>query len=173
MSSLFVIIATVSVVHTLSTFLGAASITVAQWQYFRARRDGRIDDGERAHLVTLFFSIRYALVVFVIAHLILGLVILIVPHVFTGRFIEMYLFEFGVAAVLAVTSWLRFSGRIPFWAGSAIAFVGWWYLAEIDLGYMVITGTISTIVGFIMNIIIVAGLFALAHWVLDKVANRA
>ncbi len=84
----------------------------------------------------------------------------------------MYLFEFGVAVVLAVTSWLRFHGRIPFWAGSAIAFVGWWYLAEIDLGYLVITGAVSATIGFIANIIIVAGLFAMAHFVLDKVTNR-
>ncbi|HEC94249.1 MAG TPA: hypothetical protein ENI56_02685 [Candidatus Kaiserbacteria bacterium] len=171
--TLFVIITAVSVVHALSAFLGAASITIAQWQYFRARRDGHIDEGERAHLVTLFFSVRYALVTFIITHLILGLLLLTVPHVFTGRFIEMYLFEFGVAVVLAVTSWLRFHARIPFWAGSAIAFVGWWYLAEIDLGYLVITGAVSATLGFIANIIIVAGLFAVAHWALDKVVHRA
>ncbi len=173
MMSLFVIIAAVSVVHTLSAFLGVASITVAQWQYFRARRDGHIDEGEHAHLVTLFFSVRYALVTFIIAHLILGLILLTTAHVFTEKFITMYLFELGVAVVLAVTSWLRFHGRIPFWAGSAIAFVGWWYLAEIDLGYLVITGGISSTVGFIANIIIIAGLFGVAHWMLDKIVQRA
>lgn len=170
--SLFVIIVAISVVHTLSAFLGAFSITVAQWQYFRARCDGRIDDGERAHLVTLFFSMRYALVTFIIAHLILGLILIIMPYEFTGRFIEIYLFEFGIAAVLAVTSWLRFSARIPFWAGSAIAFVGWWYLAEMYLGYLNITDSISATLGFIANVIIVSGLFAIGHWAFDKITHH-
>lgn len=162
----------VFVVHALSALLGASSITVAQWKYFRARRDGHIDEGERAHLVILFFSIRYALIAFVIAHIILGLLLLITQQMFIGRFLEIYLFEFGIAVVLAVTSWLRFHARIPFWAGSAISFVGWWYLAEIYLGYLNIVNSISAVFGFIANIIIIAGLFALAHWVLDKTTHR-
>ncbi len=170
--SLLVIIAVLSVVHTLSTFFGASSITIAQWQYFRARRDGHIDEGERAHLVTLFFSLRYALVVMIAMHLLLGLLLLINPHFFTAQFITLYLFELGIAFVLAATSWLRFHGRIPFWAGSAIAFVGWWYLAEIDLGYLVITGGISATIGFIANVAIIAALFAGAHYVLDKITAR-
>ncbi len=163
-----IIISAVSAVYILSALLGASSITVAQWQYLRARTDGRIDEGERAHLNTLFFSLRYALVIMVIAQFILGILLFITPHIFTTQFITTYLFELSIAIILVVTSWLRFHGRIPFWAGSAISFVGWWYLAEINLGYITITSAGFAFIGFIINIVLVTALFTAAHYLVDN-----
>lgn len=166
-------ISAVSVVYILSSLLGASSITVAQWQYLRARADGRIDEGERAHLNTLFFSLRYALVIMVIAQIILGLLLFMTPHVFTIQFITTYLFEFSIAVVLVITSWLRFHGRIPFWAGSAIPFVGWWYLVEINLGYITVINAGFAFTGFIINVVLVAALFAGAHYLVDNFIHHA
>ena len=115
--------------HLAATLVGAGSITVAEWQYFRAISDGRISAGERSYLVALFFSLRFALVLVMLVDIVLGFVLYAVPGAPALSLTAPYWFEMVLVLVLIATSWLRFHGRIPFWAGSAIAFTGWWYLA--------------------------------------------
>ncbi len=145
--------------HLFAVLFGAGSITFAEWQYFRAIRDGHIDEGERAHLSTLFFSLRFALVMVVLVDIALGIALYIAASPVVLALTSMYWFEMLIVLVLIITSWLRFHGRIPFWAGSSIAFVGWWYLVGMDIGFVPIEGFTSALLGFIISIFILAGLF--------------
>ncbi len=152
------------VVHLIATLLGAGSITVAEWQYFRALMDGRIDAGERAHLNALFFSLRYALVLMVLADVVLSVALYALPGAPAITLTAPYWLEMVLTILLIGASWLRFHGRIPFWAGSAIAFTGWWYLAGLDLGFLPVAGFGSAFVGFIVSVALIAVLFRYARF---------
>jgi len=153
------VIAALFIAHLFAVLLGAGSITFAEWQYFRAIADGRIDEGERSHLSALFFSLRFALVMMVLVDIVLGIVLYIAASSVVPALTSMYWFEMLIVLTLIATSWLRFHGHIPFWAGSSIAFVGWWYLAGMDIGFVPIEGFASALLGFVISIFVLAGLF--------------
>ncbi|VAW32104.1 hypothetical protein MNBD_CPR01-407 [hydrothermal vent metagenome] len=160
-------------VHLASTLVGAGSITVAEWQYFRALMDGRIDDGERAHLVALFFSLRFALVLMVLTDIAIATVLFFLQGAHPFGLNAIYWFGLSLAVILAGVSWLRFNARIPFWAGSAIAFSGWWYLAGMDMGYIPISGYFSAMLGFIVSVGVISALFGFVRFLVRLQANNA
>ncbi|HQU07671.1 MAG: hypothetical protein B7X04_01915 [Parcubacteria group bacterium 21-54-25] len=173
MSVLVPIAVALFVAHMLATFLGASSITFAEWQYFHAIVDGRIEAGERAHLVTLFFSLRFALIMVLLVNILLGFVLAAAGSSFVPGLTTAYWFEMGIILVLITTSWLRFHGRIPFWAGSSIAFVGWWYLAGMDLGFVPVTDFAAAALGFAVSVIVLAALFGYVRFLVRSSSLRA
>lgn len=158
--------------HLAATIFGAGSITIAEWRYFRALSDGRIDDGERAHLVALFFSLRFALVLVLLTDVAAGIALYILPTSISLALTATYWFEMLVILVLILVSWMRFHGRVPFWVGSAIAFTGWWYLVGISLGYVPVTNFMAASIGFIVSALIIAGIFSYARVVAHGQAGK-
>ncbi len=158
--------------HLAATLVGAGSITVAEWQYFRALSDGRIDDGERSHLVTLFFSLRFALILVLLTDIALGFVLFALPGAPTLSLTISYWFEMLIVLTLIFASWLRFYGHIPFWAGSATAFTGWWYLFGINLGYIPVSNFGAAVIGFIINIAIIAALFGYVRFLVREQSTK-
>jgi len=159
------------IAHLVATLVGAGSIVLAEWRYFRAIVDGRIDAGERAHLVTLFFSLRFALIAVLIINILFGIVFLIVPHPLAPSLVTMYWFEMFIIFTLLIVSWLRFHGRIPFWAGSSFAFVGWWYLVGVDLGLVPTASFTADLLGFFLSVFVVALLFGYVRFLVAHSAR--
>ncbi len=159
--------------HIAATLVGVGSITVAEWQYFRALSDGRIDDGERAHLVALFFSLRFALTLVLLTDILLGFAIFLFPHAPELVLSTPYWFEMFIILALIIASWLRFHGRIPFWAGSAVAFTGWWYLVGMNLGYIPVESFFAAVIGFIVSIAVISGVFGYARLLAQGYSQKA
>ncbi len=159
--------------HLASTFVGAGSITIAEWRYFRALMDGRIDDGERAHLVALFFSLRFALVLMVLTDILLSVALFMLPGTSNITLTAPYWFGLSIATLLVGVSWLRFHGRIPFWAGSAFAFTGWWYLAGIDMGYVPIASFGSALIGFVISVGVISVIFGFMRFLVRLQADNS
>ncbi len=160
-------------VHLAATLTGAGSITVAEWQYFRALMDGRIDEGEKAHLRALFFSLRSALILMVFTDIVLSFVLFMLPGAPAISLTAHYWFGLFIAVVLVAVSWLRFHGRIPFLAGSSIAFTGWWYLAGIDMGYVPIRNFETALLGFVISIGIISAIFWFVRSLVRAQVNNA
>ncbi len=158
--------------HLAATIFGAGSITIAEWRYFRAISDGRIDDGERAHLVALFFSLRFALVLVLLTDVAAGFALYILPTSISLALTTTYWFEMFVIFVLVLVSWMRFHGRVPFWIGSSIAFTGWWYLVGVSLGYVPVTNFAAAVIGFFVSAIIIAGIFGYARIIARRQVSR-
>ena len=118
MSALDTTVVALFIAHIIAVSFGAACITFAEWRYFRAISDGKIDLGERAHLVALFFSLRFALVMVILVDIALGFTLYVLGSNFTPALTASYWFETLIIFTLILVSWLRFHGRIPFWAGS-------------------------------------------------------
>ncbi len=159
--------------HIAATLVGVGSITVAEWQYFRALSDGRIDDGERAHIVSLFFSLRFALTLVLLIDILLGFVVFMSPQILSLASSVPYWFEMFIILSLITASWLRFHGRIPFWAGSAVAFTGWWYLFGMNLGYIPVESFGAAVIGFIVSIAVISGVFGYARFLARSYAQKA
>lgn len=165
MSVLDTVVVALFVSHIIAVSFGAACITFAEWRYFRAIADGKIDSGERAHLVTLFFSLRFALVMVILVDIALGFALYVLGSSLTPSLTPSYWFETLIIFTLIFVSWLRFHGRIPFWAGSSIAFVGWWYLVGMDIGFVPIAGIGTAIFGFVASVVVMAALFGYTRFI--------
>lgn len=159
--------------HMAATLVGVGSITVAEWQYFRALSDGRIDDGERAHLVALFFSLRFALTLVLLTDILLGFAVFLFPHAPEIGLSAPYWFEMFIILSLIIASWLRFHGRIPFWAGSAVAFTGWWYLAGMALGYIPVESFGAAVIGLVVSVAVISGVFSYARFLAKGYSQKA
>jgi hypothetical protein len=120
----------------LGALVGASTTVWGEFAYIRAMRDGKIDQGERAHLDAIAHGLRFGLTLLLLASF--GLVIVAYflrwspQPALTTDFWMLFL----VALLVIYASWALSRKKISFAIGSAIAFTGWWFLAYLALGFV-------------------------------------
>ncbi len=117
--------------------LGGACMAVwGELAYVRARRDGKIDVAERAHLDALAHGLRFGMTLVLLASF--GLVIEAYRSGSSGQpaLTTSYWTFILLALLIIVLSWLLSKRALSFALGSAAIFTGWWFLAYLALGWM-------------------------------------
>ncbi len=160
MEALFALLAFTQAIGAL---IGAGGGVFAELYYFRAMKDGRVDEAERSHMRVLATTLRIGMIVVLLSSIslvILDFVYLRHPQpALTATYWTQMLIAIGVI----VASWALSRKRISFVWGSAIVFTGWWYLACLSLGQMPLMSLGSALALYLVSTVIMAGLLSYAR----------
>lgn len=121
-------------VQALGAAIGTYGALTGELAYIRALGDGKVSDGERAHLHALARGLRFGMSLLLLASF--GLVVAmyteaaLVQPALTSAYWEML----ALALLIIYVSYALSRRTISFELGSAIAFTGWWFLLYLTFG---------------------------------------
>lgn len=152
-----------ALVQAIGAIIGAGGSVISELVYVKAVQDGRISGAERAHLAIVARGLRIGMLL-----LLLGSIALVaLDYVFQLPMQPALTAEYWLLMTLALTiigvTWALSKRRLPFWLGSAAAFVGWWFAALLTVGRLPELGYGGTLAAYLVTTGIVAGLFAYAR----------
>ena len=152
--------------QALGAVVGVVYAVLAELEWMRAVKDGKIDRAERAHLTQIAKGLRFGMMTILVSSL--GLVILAymahgMQPAETASYWTMILF----ALLIVALSWALSRKKVSFALGSAAVFAAWWFLATLTLGqipamnfgsalafYAVATGVFSGILYYARTLIL-------------------
>lgn len=122
--------------QALGAAIGAGMAVWAELAYIRAKRDGRIDVAERAHLDALARGLWFGMTLLLLSSL--GLVVAAyLSHATPQPALTPSYWTLIALSLVAITvSWALSRRRISFALGSASVFTAWWLLTFLAFGWM-------------------------------------
>lgn len=122
--------------QALGAIIGATTAVWGELAYLRARKDGRIDPAERAHLQVIAHGLRFGMTLLLVASFALIIAAYVLNAPVQPALTASYWALIFVALVIVYVSWALSRRRISFGLGSAIVFTAWWFLAYLTIGWM-------------------------------------
>lgn len=157
-----------AMIQAAGAVVGAGGSVFAEVFYFEAIRDGRIDEGERAHLRTVAEALRWGMILLLVGSI--GLVILnfayitpVQPALTSAYWLQMFL-AFVVIAFSALLS----RGRVSFTLGSAAVFTAWWLITFLAFGQLTSLSFGEGIAFFVVALAIIAALLSYMRSLITK-----
>ena len=147
--------------QALGALSGAFMAVWGELAYARARRDGKVDAAERAHLDALAHGLRFGMTLVLLASF--GLVVEAYRTGSSGQpaLTTSYWTFILLALLVIVLSWLLSKRALSFALGSAAIFTGWWFLAYLALGWM---PSLSFGAAVSIYVVVTAVVFAWLHY---------
>jgi hypothetical protein len=122
------------VLQALGAFVGAVTTILAEIEYIRAMRDGKIDDAETVHLHMNAWGLRVGMTVLAASSVALALVAYLRNGLPQSVLSASYWILIMLAFLVISVTWALSQRHISFALGSAAVFTGWWFLAYLLLG---------------------------------------
>jgi hypothetical protein len=119
-------------IHSLGAMLGAGGITYAEVFYTKAVADGHVDRKERDYFARSYFALRYGMTTVLLTGLALIIVQYFLPNSPDEVLYAPLWMQNTLALIVTFAAWALSRDFIPWWAGSSIAFAGWWMLLILD-----------------------------------------
>lgn len=122
--------------QTLGAFIGAFTAVWSEIVYIRAMKDGRISVAERAHLDTTARSLRFGMILLLLASFALVVVDYELHLPLQPALSPSYWTSVMLALLIIGVSWALSRQFISFALGSAVIFTSWWFLAFLTAGQL-------------------------------------
>ncbi|MDO8623793.1 MAG: hypothetical protein Q7R54_00325 [bacterium] len=147
---------TFALIQAVGAVIGAGGSVFAEIFYFRAIRDGYIDEAERAHLRVIATALRWGMMALLLSSIGLVLVdfIYVVPT--QPALTSAYWVEMALALIVIGASWALSRKRISFHLGSAAAFTGWWLIALLVFGRLPALGFGAALALYAVSTVVIA-----------------
>lgn len=122
--------------QALGASIGALAAVWGELSYFRAMKDGTIDQAERAHLDIIAHGLRYGMSLLLLASLGLVIVAYVFDFSVQPAMTASYWILIILVLIVVTISWALSRHKVSFALGSATLFTAWWFLAYLTLGQL-------------------------------------
>ncbi len=146
--------------HVVGTILGTGGATVAELQIARALKDKRVSLEERALMHANYGMIRVGMAILLVSIVAMFLYFNSVGKDFIYTSEKLWIKEVMFAAIFANAVFLH-KRWIPLWLGSSISFTSWWGATLLGLAGRLPYSFSTYLLGYVIAIFAVAGLFHL------------
>lgn len=155
--------------QALGAATGAFFAILAERDYIRAMRDGKIDSAERAHLDHIARALRFGMTILLTASFALVVAAYLGSAAVQPALSPGYWTLVVLALLIISISWALSRGRVSFALGSATIFTAWWFLVYLTLGQIPFLPFGANIAFFVVATAIFYGLLHFArHFSLRK-----
>lgn len=146
--------------HVIGTILGTGGATVAELQIARALKDKRVSMDERALMHANYSMIRVGMAIIFVS--ILGMFWYYQAQGSDALFTNEKLWIKDLMFVMIVLNAIALQKRfVPLWLGASISFTSWWGATLLGLAGQLPYSFSTYLIGYIIAIFAVAGLFHL------------
>ena len=125
-----------AVLQAVGAIVGALSAVWGEIAYVRARKDGAIDQAERAHLDALARGLRIGMSVVLLSSFVLVVLAYMSGELAQPALTTNYWMLMALSLLVMYVSWALSRRRITFALGSASAFAAWWFIAYLTIGFI-------------------------------------
>jgi len=150
------------IAHVAGTILGVGGATVAEVNIITALKDGKIDASERALMHANYTSIRVGLAIAILSGIALVWWHLNAGNTWVITSPKVWFKDLLVLVIIANAVFLS-KRWVPLWLGSAVSFSAWWTATILGLWRGVPYGFLELLIGFIVIVLVVAGILELIH----------
>ncbi len=149
-----------ALLQALGATIGAVGAVAGELFYFRAIRDGRIDEAEKAHLRGIAAALRLGMLVLLVASIGLVLVEYVSGAPAQPAFTLAYWVEMILVLLIIFFSWALSRKKVPFALGSGAAFAAWWVIALMVYGQLGFTSLGSALAVYVVSTAVIAAVLA-------------
>lgn len=146
--------------HVIGTILGTGGATVAELQIARALRDKRVSMDERALMHANYGMIRAGMAIIFVS--IVGMFFYFEAQGSDALFTSEKLWIKDLMFIMIVLNAIALHKRfVPLWLGASISFTSWWGATLLGLAGQLPYSFTTYLIGYVIAIFAVAGLFHL------------
>jgi hypothetical protein len=116
--------------------VGAFTAVWGEFAYMRARRDGKIDVAERAHLRIIANGLRFGMSLLLLSSFGLVVVAYMLHATLQPALTPTYWTLIALSLFVIGAAWALSRRHVSFTLGSAAVFSAWWFLVYLTLGWL-------------------------------------